>query len=30
MKIKAIRFDKTGGSEVLQYQDYDLPPAGRG
>jgi NADPH2:quinone reductase len=28
--IKAIRFDKTGGSEVLQYQDYDLPPPGAG
>jgi len=24
--IKAIRFDKTGGSDVLQYVDYDLPP----
>src|SRR5476651_372386 len=24
--IKAIRFQKTGGPEVLEYQDYDLPP----
>jgi NADPH2:quinone reductase len=24
--MKAIRFDKTGGPEVLSYQDYDLPP----
>ena len=24
--IKAIRFEKTGGSDVLQYVDYDLPP----
>ena len=23
--IKAIRFEKTGGSDVLQYVDYDLP-----
>jgi NADPH2:quinone reductase len=28
--IKAIRFDNTGGSEVLHYQDYDLPPPGAG
>ena len=28
--IKAIRFEKTGGSEVLQYQDYDLPPPAAG
>jgi NADPH2:quinone reductase len=29
--IKAIRFEKTGGSDVLQYVDYDLPapPAGQ-
>ena len=30
MKIKAIRFEKTGGSEVLQYQDYELPPPAKG
>jgi len=24
--VKAIRFEKTGGSGVLQYVDYDLPP----
>ena len=23
--IKAIRFEKTGGPEVLEYKDYDLP-----
>jgi NADPH:quinone reductase len=28
--IKAIRFEKTGGSEVLQFVDYDLPPPGPG
>jgi NADPH2:quinone reductase len=28
--IKAIRFDKTGGSDVLQYIDYDLPPPAQG
>lgn len=28
--IKAIRFEKTGGSDVLQYVDYDLPPPLRG
>jgi NADPH2:quinone reductase len=28
--IKAIRFDKTGGSEVLQYVDYDLPAPAKG
>ena len=28
--IKAIRFEKTGGSDVLQYVDYDLPPPARG
>jgi NADPH2:quinone reductase len=28
--IKAIRFQKTGGPEVLEYQDYDLPPPGPG
>jgi NADPH:quinone reductase len=28
--IKAIRFDKTGGSDVLQYVDYDLPPPAKG
>lgn len=24
--IKAIRFEKTGGSDVLHYGDFDLPP----
>ena len=28
--IKAIRFEKTGGSDVLQYIDYDLPAPGKG
>lgn len=28
--IKAIRFEKTGGSEVLRYVDYDLPPPAKG
>jgi len=28
--IKAIRFEKTGGSDVLQYIDYDLPPPAKG
>src|SRR5438105_9713918 len=28
--IKAIRFEKTGGSDVLQYVDYDLPPPAAG
>jgi NADPH2:quinone reductase len=28
--IKAIRFDKTGGSDVLRYVDYDLPPPAKG
>jgi len=28
--IKAIRFDKTGGSDVLHYVDYDLPPPVKG
>ena len=28
--IKAIRFEKTGGSDVLQYVDYDLPPPAKG
>src|SRR6185312_5030196 len=29
--VKAIRFEKTGGSDVLQYVDIDLPapPAGQ-
>ena len=26
--IKAIRFEKTGGPEVLEYKDYDLPAPG--
>ena len=30
MKIKAIRFDKTGGPEVLDYRDHDLPAPGAG
>jgi NADPH2:quinone reductase len=30
MKIKAIRFEKLGGSDVLQYQDYELPPPAKG
>src|SRR5215468_5968431 len=28
--IKAIRFEKTGGPEVLEYKDYDLPAPGAG
>ncbi|HJT43448.1 MAG TPA: quinone oxidoreductase [Rhizomicrobium sp.] len=28
--IKAIRFEKTGGSDVLRYMDYDLPPPAKG
>src|ERR1700761_2125285 len=28
--MKAIRFEKTGGPEVLQYVDYDLPAPGAG
>jgi NADPH2:quinone reductase len=28
--IKAIRIDKNGGPEVLDYRDYDLPPPGPG
>jgi NADPH2:quinone reductase len=28
--MKAIRFEKTGGPEVLQWTDIDLPPPGRG
>src|ERR1700759_4954935 len=28
--IKAIRFDKTGGSEVLDYRDFDLAPPAPG
>src|SRR5215469_8895763 len=28
--IKAIRFAKTGGPEVLEYKDYDLPAPGPG
>ena len=28
--IKAVRFEKTGGSDVLQYVDYDLPPPAKG
>jgi NADPH2:quinone reductase len=28
--IKAIRFEKTGGSDVLQYLDVELPPPAKG
>src|SRR5579872_229591 len=28
--IKAIRFERNGGPEVLDYRDYDLPPPGPG
>src|ERR1700744_2998440 len=28
--VKAIRFQKTGGPEVLEYQDIELPPPGAG
>src|SRR3569833_3694505 len=28
--IKAIRFEKTGGPEVLEYKDYNLPAAAAG
>jgi NADPH2:quinone reductase len=28
--IKAVRIEKTGGPEVLDYRDYDLPPPGPG
>jgi NADPH2:quinone reductase len=28
--VKAIRFSKTGGPEVLSYVDVDLPPPGNG
>src|ERR1700743_1346552 len=28
--MKAIRFEKTGGPEVLEYVDVDLPPPGAG
>ena len=28
--IKAIRFEKTGGPEVLEYKDYDLPAPAAG
>ena len=30
MTIKAIRFDKPGGSDVLQFVDFDLPAPGKG
>ena len=30
LTMKAIRFEKTGGPEVLQYVDYDLPAPGPG
>ena len=28
--MKAIRFEKTGGPDVLEYKDVDLAPPGRG
>jgi hypothetical protein len=28
--MKAIRFEKTGGPEVLQWKDVELTPPGRG
>ena len=28
--VKAIRFDRTGGPEVLAFRDVDLPPPGEG
>lgn len=28
--MKAIRFDKTGGPEVLEYRDVELPPPAKG
>jgi NADPH2:quinone reductase len=28
--IKAIRIEKTGGPEVLEYKDLDLPAPGKG
>jgi NADPH2:quinone reductase len=28
--MRAIRFDQTGGPEVLRFQDYDLPPPAAG
>jgi NADPH2:quinone reductase len=28
--IKAIRFEKAGGPEVLEYKDYDLPAPAAG
>jgi NADPH:quinone reductase len=28
--MKAIRFHKTGGPEVLQYEEVELPPPGKG
>ena len=30
MKTKAIRIHKTGGPEVLAYEDIDLPEPGAG
>src|SRR6202142_1252752 len=27
---KAIRFDKTGGPEVLEFREVELPPPGKG
>jgi NADPH:quinone reductase len=28
--VKAIRFEKTGGTDVLEYKDIELPPPGPG
>src|SRR5271165_781439 len=28
--VKSIRFDKPGGTEVLEYKDIELPPPGAG
>ena len=28
--MKAIRFEKTGGPDVLEYKDVNLAPPGRG
>ena len=28
--MKAIRIEKTGGPEVLEYKDFDLAPPGPG
>jgi len=28
--VKVVRFDETGGPDVLQYEDIDLDPPGPG